>query len=197
LPTLISLFEVPPADEEQFVAGWARGRSFVGDRAGEIGAVLHRSLSPQAQFRFVDVARIDAVPAWQAAVGDPAFPGRDMPGLAHRALYEVVEQDEPAEADGSDSAVVLVNAFEVSPDEDEAFLIAWNAARAAQRSRPGYLGTRLHRSLADDADFRFVNVAPFASREAFAESLRDPAFQAAAAAIAQRAHPMLYEPVGR
>ena len=196
MPTLISLFEVPPADKQQFVANWARGRSFVGDRAGEIGAVLHRSLSPQARFRFVDVARIDAVPAWEAALGDPAFPGRDMPGLAHRALYEVVEQDEPGDDDG-EGAVVLVNAFEVSPDEDEAFLAAWNGARAAQRERDGYLGTRLHRSLDAEADFRFVNVAPYASPEAFAESLRDPAFQAAAAAIAQRAHPMLYEPVDR
>jgi heme-degrading monooxygenase HmoA len=55
--------------------------------------------------------------------------------------------------------VVLINAFEVPEGEDDAFLRGWDRTREFLSTQDGYLSTRLHRSLAPGADFRFVNVA--------------------------------------
>jgi heme-degrading monooxygenase HmoA len=62
---------------------------------------------------------------------------------------------------------------------------------------PNYLGTRLHQSLSPDAAFRFVNVAPWESPQAFQAAIQDPGFREAAAAIQHRAHPSLYQVVRR
>jgi heme oxygenase (mycobilin-producing) len=89
--------------------------------------------------------------------------------------------------------VLLINLFEVpAPDEDD-FMSSWEQARSLMRARPGYLGTRLHRSLAPDAEFRFVNIAAWPSAGAFQAAIDDPAFREATAEISGRAHPSLYE----
>ena len=46
--TLIDLFEVPPHEDEQFIAAWERAR--------DAAAALHRALREDVRFRFVDVA---------------------------------------------------------------------------------------------------------------------------------------------
>jgi heme oxygenase (mycobilin-producing) len=46
--TLINLFEVPPDEDERFVAAWERAR--------DAAAALHRALREDVRFRFVDVA---------------------------------------------------------------------------------------------------------------------------------------------
>jgi hypothetical protein len=58
--------------------------------------------------------------------------------------------------------MVLINAFEVPADADDAFLAIWEASRQFLRKQPGYLATRLHRSLSPETDFRFVNVGRYA-----------------------------------
>jgi hypothetical protein len=89
--TLINLFEGPSVvPDEDFVAWWVRARDFLNDRVGVIPTALHRSIRPEAEFRFVNVAQIPDVEAWQAALADPGFPGREMPGRPHPGLYEVV-----------------------------------------------------------------------------------------------------------
>jgi hypothetical protein len=62
---------------------------------------------------------------------------------------------------------VLINAFEVPPDGDERFLAGWEQTRQFLRSQPGYLETRLHRSLSPEVDVRFVNIGRYASPQAF------------------------------
>ena len=114
-----------------------------------------------------------------------------MPFTAHPSLYEVVREDGEPEGGGG---VVLINPFEVPPGEDERFLAGWERAREAMAARPGYLGTRLHRSLAP-TDFRFVNVARWSSPLMFARALQEPEVQQAAAAVDFRSHPALYEVV--
>ena len=59
MPTLINPFEVPPGADEAFVAGWRRARDFLASREGFSATTLHRALRPDAEFRFVNVARID------------------------------------------------------------------------------------------------------------------------------------------
>jgi heme oxygenase (mycobilin-producing) len=83
------------------------------------------------------------------------------------------------------------------PGGDDAFLAAWEASRAFLATQPGYLGTRLHRSLSPEADFRFVNIGRYTSPQAFQTAIGQPQFRLAAAAIQHRAHPGLYEVVRR
>jgi heme oxygenase (mycobilin-producing) len=192
---LINLFEVPPGADEGFIAGWERARDILAAQDGYRSTALHRSLGADAEFRFVNVAEWASPAAFQAATGHPDFPGRDLPFPAHPGLYQVVAEDPPpGEAPGG---VVLINAFEVPPDNDHAFLAAWEASRTFLATQPGYLATRLHRSLSPEADFRFVNIGRYASPQAFQTAIGQPEFRQAAAAIQHSAHPGLYEVVRR
>lgn len=89
--------------------------------------------------------------------------------------------------------IVLINAFEVPDGQDDDFLDRWQRAADALRSQPGYLSTRLHRSLAPDADFRFVNVARWESPESFRAATSAPGFRQVA--MPYRFHPALYRVV--
>jgi heme-degrading monooxygenase HmoA len=190
---LINLFEVPAGAEEGFIAAWERARDFLQAQGGYRSTELHQSLGPDAEFRFVNVAEWASPAAFQAATGQPDFPGREMPFPAHPGLYQVVAEDPPpGEGPGG---VVLINAFEVPPEGDDAFLAAWEQARVFLRGQPGYLATRLHRSLSPEADFRFVNIGRYASPQAFQTAVGQPEFREAAAAIQHRAHPGLYQAV--
>ena len=79
--------------------------------------------------------------------------------------------------------------------DEERFLAGWDAARELLASQRGYLGTRLHRSLAA-ASFRFVNVARWSSPLMFSRAVQRPEFQQAAAALTFASHPALYLVVG-
>ncbi len=189
--TLFNFFEVPDGADEEFFAGWERAREVIDGKGGFRWTALHRSLQPQAEFRYVNVAEIESVDAWQAAVMDPAFP-RDMPGIPHPGLYEPIREDPTAdEVEG----VILINPFEVTDDRDEEFLAGWERARDFLREQPGYLGTRLHRSIYSPVEFRYVNRGTFATAEAFGRAISDPAFPGSA--MPYKAHPMLYEIVRR
>jgi heme-degrading monooxygenase HmoA len=178
---LINLFEMPAGADEEFIGAWERARDFLAAQDGYRSTALHRSLGPDAEFRFVNVAEWASAAAFQAATSHPEFPGRDMPFPAHPGLYQVVAEDPPpGEGPGG---VVLINAFEVS----------WEASRQVLRAQPGYLATRLHRSLSPETGFRFVNVGRYASPQAFQAAVGQPEFREAAAAIQHRAHPGLYE----
>jgi heme-degrading monooxygenase HmoA len=170
--TAITLFEVPPAADEAFVAAWSRACD------GGARSVLHRALREDVDFRFVDVAR----------VSPEDFPGREIPFPSHPALYETVHED--GAPDGTEG-VVLINAFEVPPEADAAFAAGWERAREFLAAHPGYLGTRLHRSLGE-ADFRFVDIARWSSPLPFSKAVARPEFRAASAALAFPSHRALY-----
>lgn len=89
--------------------------------------------------------------------------------------------------------VILINAFEVPEGQDEQFLASWERSRDFLRAQPGYLSTQLHRSLAANADFRYVNVARWASAAAFRTATAQPEFRAQAPPY--RFHAALYEVV--
>ena len=187
--TLINAFEVPPEADEPFIAGWERAREFLAARDGFSATALHRAWRADAEFRFVNVARVESPEAWRRAIADPEFPGGRMPFPAHPGLYEAVYEDGTPDArDG----VILINAFEVPADADEPFITGWNRARELLAAQPGYLGARLHRSLGP-ADFRFVNIARWSGPLAFAKAVEQPAFRQAAAAMPFSSHPALYE----
>lgn len=158
---LINLFEVPAEADEGFIAAWERTRDFLAAQPGYRSTALHRSLGGDAEFRFVNVAEWASPAAFQAATAQPDFPGRAVPFAAHTGLYEILREDRALAEDPG--GVVLINPFEVPPDGDDAFLVAWEGTRAFLHTQPGYLATRLYRSLSPEADFRFVNVGRYTS----------------------------------
>jgi heme oxygenase (mycobilin-producing) len=192
---LINLFAVPATADDGFVAGWERARDFLAGQDGYLSTELHRSLAPDADFRFVNVAQWRSAGAFEAAMSQPDFPGRELPFAAHPGLYRVVREDPPPAGDAD--GVVLINAFEVPADGDERFLAGWGPTREFLRGEPGYLATRLHRSMDPRADFRFVNVARWAGAREFQAAIGQRGFREVSAAIPYRAHPGLYEVVRR
>ena len=136
---LINLFEVPAGADEGFVSAWDRARDFLQAQDGYRSSALHRSLGPDAEFRFVNVAEWTSPAAFRAATAQPDFRGREMPFVAHPGLYQVVREDRPLAEDPG--GVVLINAFEVPPDGDDAFLAAWEGTREFLHTQPGYLAT--------------------------------------------------------
>jgi heme-degrading monooxygenase HmoA len=189
--TLFNFFEVPEGTGELFLLGWERAREIIDTRGGFQWTALHRSLQPQAEFRYVNVAEIRSVEAWQAAVMDPEFP-RDLPGTAHPGLYEAIREDPILEGV---EGVILINPFEVSDGGDEDFLAGWERAREFLRGQPGYLGTRLHRNVYSPAEFRYVNRGAFSTAEEFGRAISNPKFPGRA--MPYKVHPMLYEIVRR
>jgi heme-degrading monooxygenase HmoA len=186
---LINAFEVPPDADEAFIAGWDHARGFLSKRDGAAAPALHRALRPDVDFRFVNVAHVDSPEAWQEAISDAELPGAATVFKAHSGLYAVVHEDGVPEGAGG---VIHINPFEVSADDDEGFLAGWGRARERFAAQRGYLGTRLHRSLAA-ASFRFVNIARWSSPLAFSRAVQQPEVQEVAAALTFRSHPALYQ----
>jgi heme oxygenase (mycobilin-producing) len=189
---LISAFEVLADEDAAFIASWEQARDLLSQREGATLPMLHRALRPDVAFRFVSVARVESPKAWRQAIGDAALPGGTMRFKAHSGLYDVVYEDGTPDDPGG---VILINPFEVPAGDEERFLAGWDAARELLASHRGYLGTRLHRSLAA-ASFRFVNVARWSSPLMFSRAVQRPEFQQAAAALTFASHPALYQVVG-
>jgi heme-degrading monooxygenase HmoA len=92
-------------------------------------------------------------------------------------------------------AVILINPFEVPegiPDED--FLSGWERAANYMREQPGFLSTRLHRAVTEDARFRFINVAEWESPQAFQAAVSSDEFREIAGR-GSPGSPALYEVV--
>lgn len=67
--------------------------------------------------------------------------------------------------------VVLINTFSVDPAHEQVTLEYWEAARDILEQQPGYISTKLHRSLDDDATYRFINVAQWESEAMFKSAI--------------------------
>ncbi len=83
------------------------------------------------------------------------------------------------------STAILINCFEVAPDQDEHFLTLWQQADELLRSRGGYRSTRLHKALGPQARFRYINVAELDAVEAWQSIVSSPEFGAIAARMGQ------------
>src|SRR5262249_11153827 len=90
--TVINPFEVPAGRDELFIGGWERGAGFLSAPDGDLDSGHQRSLDPSTDLRFVQVAHWRSREAFEAALRDPAFPGRRMPFASHAALYMVIRR---------------------------------------------------------------------------------------------------------
>jgi heme-degrading monooxygenase HmoA len=82
-------------------------------------------------------------------------------------------------------SVVLINSFEVPTGREAEFTAAWHDSADFMAKQPGYMSTRLHRALAGDARYRFVNVAEWASQEDCQAAVSDPGFRQAARGLTE------------
>ena len=71
--------------------------------------------------------------------------------------------------------IVLINEFNVAPDDVERFLEVWADDAAFMKQQPGFISTQLHRGTAGSSTF--VNVAVWESSSALGEAFGSPEFQ--------------------
>lgn len=90
----------------------------------------------------------------------------------HVSYVEQLQEDDASE-------VVLVNIFQVLPDEIDAFIQAWTDDAEYMQRQPGYGRTQLHRAVG--ANPTFVNVATWESAGHLREAFFTPEFQQALA----------------
>ncbi len=91
-------------------------------------------------------------------------------------LREMDEQVTYMEQLQEDSGpIVLMNQFNVAPDDVERFLEVWAADAAFMKRQPGFISTQLHRGTAGSTTF--INVAVWESARALGEAFRSPEFQ--------------------
>jgi heme-degrading monooxygenase HmoA len=64
---------------------------------------------------------------------------------------------------GAAKPVTLMNSFLVPEGRDEAFVELWKQTSEYFRAQPGFLSLRLHRAVTPGTDYRYVNVARWAS----------------------------------
>lgn len=97
--------------------------------------------------------------------------------------------------------VVLINAFTVPPGESERFLSRWNDNTRIMARQPGLVRVRMFRSLVDDVELRFVNVAEWASGRALDRARANPEWRASMRRVLEDpdlhvvARPVVYQAV--
>jgi heme oxygenase (mycobilin-producing) len=101
--TLINKFEVDPARDEAFHELWHRTSRYFREQPGFVRLRLHRAVSPDAAYRWVNVAQWESLERFQAAHDTDEFrrlvsleAWREFPSSP--ALYEVVFEHAAAEA---------------------------------------------------------------------------------------------------
>lgn len=73
------------------------------------------------------------------------------------------------------SPVILINKFNVNPEDVDSFLAAWAADAAFFKQQPGYISTQLHRGIGGSCVF--INYAVWESVALFRQALSQPEFQ--------------------
>jgi heme-degrading monooxygenase HmoA len=71
--------------------------------------------------------------------------------------------------------VVLINKFDVTPEEVDRFLEAWGADARIMKRQPGLISTQLHRGIGGSTVF--VNCAVWESAGHFKRAFANPEFQ--------------------
>ncbi|MFI9503525.1 antibiotic biosynthesis monooxygenase family protein [Nocardia sp. NPDC052566] len=92
--------------------------------------------------------------------------------------------------------ITMINAFTVPVEESEEFLRLWKGTARIMAAQPGFVRARLHKSLIDDAELRFVNVASWDSGVQLEAALDLPEWQESAKLLMSlnvRSRPSIYQ----
>ena len=91
-------------------------------------------------------------------------------------MVKLVEMDETVtifnQLEQNMGPVVLINEFDVEPDEADPFLKAWAEHSVYFKKQPGFISTQLHRGIGGSS--MFVNYAVWESTELFKKALSNP-----------------------
>ncbi len=74
-------------------------------------------------------------------------------------------------------SVLLINSFEVPEDKQDEALAFWERAAEFMRKQPGFISTRLHRSIVPWARFHLINIAEWQSVEHFEAAIFSKEFK--------------------
>jgi heme-degrading monooxygenase HmoA len=95
-------------------------------------------------------------------------------------MIKLVEMDEKVtfseqREEENVGTVILINKFNVKPDEVDHFLRAWAADAAYFKQQPGFISTQLHRGIGGSSVF--VNYAVWESTELYKRAFNNSDFQ--------------------
>jgi heme-degrading monooxygenase HmoA len=71
--------------------------------------------------------------------------------------------------------IVLVNVFNVAPEDTDRLVEVWAEDAAFMKEQPGFISAQLHRGTSGSSTF--VNVAEWESARALGDAFRSPEFQ--------------------
>jgi heme-degrading monooxygenase HmoA len=107
------------------------------------------------------------------------------PGSLNRSRTWVREEEEALvsqQVELTDAVVsepvTLINAFTVPVPESERFLSRWKDNARIMAGQPGFIRARMYRSLVDDVELGFINVAEWASGKALDAARANPTWRA-------------------
>ncbi|MBV9667541.1 MAG: antibiotic biosynthesis monooxygenase [Nitrososphaeraceae archaeon] len=99
-------------------------------------------------------------------------------------MIKLIEMDERVkyskQMEENDAPVILVNKFNVNPEEVDQFLKAWAADAEIMKRQPGCISAQLHQGIAGSCVF--VNYAVWESTEKYKQAYNNPEFQSLMAA---------------
>lgn len=98
----------------------------------------------------------------------------------YQLMIKFVEMDERVtlleQAEQNVGPVILINKFNVKPQEAEQFLKAWAADASFFKQQHGFISTQLHRGIGGSSIF--LNYAIWESTDHFKRAINNPEFQA-------------------
>ena len=96
-----------------------------------------------------------------------------------KAMVKVVEMDErvtlSTQMEENTAPIILINKFNVKPEEADQLLKAWTEDAKYFKQQPGFISTQLHRGIAGSSVF--VNFAVWESTELFKKAVNSPEFK--------------------
>jgi quinol monooxygenase YgiN len=95
-------------------------------------------------------------------------------------MVKIVEMDETItlekQLEEDVGPVILINKFNLKPQDVNQFLKAWTSDAEIMKQQPGFISTQLHRGIAGSCTF--INYAVWESTSQFKQALNNPQFQA-------------------
>jgi quinol monooxygenase YgiN len=95
-------------------------------------------------------------------------------------MVKIVEMDETItlekQLEEDVGPVILINKFNLNPQDVNQFLKAWTSDAEIMKQQPGFISTQLHLGIAESCTF--VNYAVWESTSQFKKALSNPQFQA-------------------
>ena len=74
-------------------------------------------------------------------------------------------------------SVILINPFEVPEGKEEEAIKGWDDAATYLRKQPGFISTKLHKTITPNSKFHLVNVAEWETPEAFMNAVNTDEFK--------------------